>query len=287
MTILPGQPIAPPDAPSPDPAPPRRSREPRTSSNRSTRTLAAAVAGVLAVGGGGAWFVLHSSGGSAPAAAITHKAPPATSKKLPAPHTRPAAMNVATRVFAVLPAQLPGWKVDGKPTFNTGSDKNDPVDRSIQRCFGAATGRGIGVKSPDVFQRTATPSYLGVDATLGFMRTPAKAAADLAVLGRASTQQCLARSVVGRTVPISAGTTMRFTSMKRLRVPGRAVGMQFDGQISSNVVGDQSVRVVMLATVDRATEILLTSTGLGAALPLSTDVRVMNAIVAQTHRLIA
>jgi len=253
----------------------------------STRTIAAIVAGVVAVGGAGAWFMLRSSGDSTPAAVATHKAPAAASSKLAAPHTRAAAMKVATRVFAVLPAQLPGWKVEGKPTFDPGDKGADPATKAINRCLAAATGGGIGVDSADVVHRTAVPTFMSVGVTLGFMRTPAKAAADLAVLRKASTQQCLARTVVGQTVSLGSGSTMRFTSMKSVRVPGRAVGMQFDGRITSNVIGDQSVRVVMIAAVDRATEILVTSAGLGAALPLSTDVRVLNTIVAQTHRVIA
>jgi len=75
--------------------------------------------------------------------------------------------------------------------------------------------------------------------------------------------------------------------MKPLRVPGNAVSWEFDGRIDSNVIGGQSVRVVMLAKADRATEVFLTSTGLGAALPLSTDTRILHALVAQARRVMA
>jgi hypothetical protein len=255
----------------------------------SQRTLAAVAAGVVALGGGGAWFALHSSGGTAPAAAVAthpavhHKASPAKPR---APHTRADALKTGTAILAVLREQFPGWKVDGKPTIQNPNDNSDPVSRSIQQCLAGASSRGYAVTSPEVTHTTATPSYLSVDVTLGFVRNAARATADLAVLGRASAQRCIAKQVVGRTVSMGSGASLRFTSMKPLQVPGRAVGWEFDGQIQSNVIGGQSVRVVMLATVDRATEILLTSTGLGAALPLSADLRVLHAITAQTHRVI-
>jgi hypothetical protein len=285
MTILPGHPIPPPDAPPPPPAP--AARGPRV--NASRRTVAAVVAGAVVLGGGGAWFALHSSGGASPAAAVTTKSPvhhPAKAAKPSAPHTRAAAMAAATQVFTVLPAQLPGWQVEGKPTFFTGDDGSDPVGRAAAGCLAAASGGGIGVNSPSLLHRTATPTYLGVDVMLAFMRTPARAAADLAVLGRPSAQKCLAHALVGRTVSVGAGSTLRYTSMKSLRLPAHTVGFEFDGQIESNVIGGQAVRVVMLATVDRATEILVTSTGLGAALPLGSDVRILNAIRAQAHRVV-
>lgn len=291
MTILPGRPIAPPDEPSPPPS--KHSRDPRTGVSR--RTLALVLAAVVAAGGGGAWFMLHSSGsgGSKPAAAVVthpvvhHPKPAVPPGKFAAPRTKADAMAVATRIFSVLPAQLPGWQVEGKPTFDTGDDSNDPVSRSVRGCLAAATGRGVGVDSPTVSHTTRTPTYTGVDVTLGFMPSAARAAADLAVLRRPSAQKCLSHAIVGRTVTMGAGATLTFTSMKPLKVPGHAVGMEFDGQIGSDIIGGQSVRVVMLAAADRATEILVTSSGLGAALPLASDVRILGAISAQTRRLIA
>src|SRR4051812_2306757 len=101
MTILPGQPIAAPDAPQP--APPKAPRGPRAS--LGGRTLAAVVAAVVAAGGGGAWFLLHSSGGTTPAAAVVHPATPVHHKAkpsgLPAPRTKAEAMRAATKIFAV------------------------------------------------------------------------------------------------------------------------------------------------------------------------------------------
>jgi hypothetical protein len=284
MTILPGQPIAPPDAATP--APPEPPRGPRVS--LGGRTLAVLVAAVAAAGGGGAWLLLHSSGGTAPAAVVHpaatvhHKAKPTA---LPAPRTKAEAMRAATKIFAVLPAQLPGWQVDGKPTFDTGGG-NDAVAKSVNRCLTAANSGGLGVNSPEVFHRTATPTYLAVDASINFVRTAAQAAQDLAVLGRASVQNCLRRTTVGRTIAIDRTASMRFTSMRTPRVAAGVVAFQFDGQIESAAIGGQSVRVVMLATADRTNEILVTSSGLGAALPVSADLRVLKAIVAQSRRVV-
>lgn len=285
MTILPGQPIAPPDAPPP--ASPKGPRGPRVS--MGGRTLAVVAAAVVAAGGGGAWFLLRSSsGGTTPAAAVVHhpvtpahhKPKPAT---LPPPRTKAAAMRAATKIFAVMPGQLPGWKVDGKATFDTGSS-TDAVTKSINKCVAAANSGGIGVDSPEFFQRTATPTYLAVDATVNFVSTRAQAAHDMSVLARPSVQNCLRASSVGRTITIDSTATMRFTSMRTPRVAPGVVAYQFDGQIQSAAIGGQSVRVVMLATADRTNEILVTSSGLGAALPVTTDLRVLNAVVAQSRR---
>jgi hypothetical protein len=288
MTILPGQPIAPPDAPPPSgphKGPHKGPRGPRLSV--SGRTLAAVVAGVVAVGGGGAWFFLHSSGGTTPVAAVHttpvhHPAKP-VKKTVAPPRTKAAAMLAATKIFAVMPAQLPGWQVDGKPAFQ--SPDSDPVSRSANRCLGS-TGTGINVASPGVFHRTAAPTYMSVDADLGFMRTPAAAAADVAALRSAKAQKCLTAAIIGRPVAMGGDATMRFTSMRRLAVPRPAVAFEFDGQIDSSAIGKQAVRVVMLFASVRATEIQVTSAGLGAALPLTTDVRVLDTVVAQTRRLI-
>jgi len=251
----------------------------------SKRTIAAIVAGALALGGGGAWFMLRSSGGSTPAvAAPVHH--PVTPGKLPAPHTRAAALKVATRVFAVLPAKLPGWQVDGKPEL-AGSDSSDPVSRAVSRCLAGIGRTGIAVDSAGYFRRTAAPTYMAVSAMLGFVPSAARAASDIAVLRQPTAQHCIAKLMVGRTVSMGAGAALTFTSMKPLRVPGKAVSWEFDGRIDSNVIGGQSVRVVMLAKADRATEVFLTSTGLGAALPLATDLRLLTAVVVRAHALVA
>jgi len=294
MTILPGHPIAPPDVPPPA-EPPRAPREPRGPRHGvGSRALVIAMAGVVALAGAGSWYAIHSSGsgGSAPAASsapVVHRHAPALKPgTFAAPHARAGAMQVATKVFAVLPAQLPGWRVEGATAFDGGDATGaDPVSRATAKCVAGVSSPGLAVDSPDVYQRTATPTYMSVSAQLGFVRTPARAAADLAVISRASVRQCVARGLVGRTVSMGAGSSLKFTAMKPLRVPAHSVGLEFDGVITSNIVGDQAVRVVMLFAVDRATEVVVTSTGLGAALPLSTDLRVLHAITTQTHRVIA
>ena len=300
MTILPGHPLAAPEGSTPPaaPAPPSEPSEPRAPRGPrgpqlsvSGRTLAAVLAGVVAAGGG--WYFLHSAGAAAPAAAVVnhpvvHHASKAAlpAGKVAAPRTAADALKVATRVFAVLPAQLPGWNVDGKTKLETDHDTS-PVSLAVQRCLAAAHSGGIGVDSPELSQTTSTPTYTSVDANLGFVRSARRAAADFAVVKSPAVQHCIASATVGRDVPIAPGATMRFTSMKALRAPRGVVAWQYDGQIDSNVIGGQPVRVVMLMTVDRSTEVLLTSSGLGVALPLATDLRVLGAITAQTRRLIA
>jgi len=287
MTILPGQPIAPPDQPS-SPPPSKHSRGPRMS--LSGRTLAVVLAGVVAAGGG-AWFVLHSSGSKTPAAVthhvVRHPKPTAGAGTLAAPHTKAQAMTVATRVFATLPAQLPGWQVDGKPTFDTSGHNNDPLSKAFNKCLGGATTDGIGVDSASVFHRTPAPTYESVDVTLDFVRTPAQATADLTLLRRPATRSCIAKILVGRTIPIAGSGSMKITSMRPQPMPGRAIAWQFDGRLDSSNTGPLPLRIVLLATVDRATEILVASVGFGDALPFGTDVKVVNAVVAQTHRVIA
>ena len=289
MTILPGQPITPPEQPSPPPS--KHSRGPRRSI--SGRTLAVVLAGAVALGGG-AWFVMHSSSSKAapkagPSGPVIHHpiARAKQSNQLAAPRTKAAAMTAATRVFAALPAQLPGWQVEGKPTFDTSGHDKDPLSRSFNKCLAGATTEGIGVDSPTVSHRTAAPTYQSVDVTLDFVRTPAVATADLALLRRADTQRCISKLLVGRTTPLPSGGSMKITSMRPQPMPGRAIAWQFDGQLDSANTGPLPLRVVMLATVDRATEILVASVGLGDALPLATDVKVANAMVDQTRRVIA
>ncbi|MDQ1747276.1 MAG: hypothetical protein QOD07_1539 [Frankiaceae bacterium] len=298
MTILPGQPLATPDAPPP-PAPNAqhgRHEPPRPDHGIGSRALTIGLAGVVALAAAGSWYAVHHTHGGATAAVGSSTSPvvihrqvvPARSLRLPVPHSRAAAMSVATKVFTVLPAQLPGWKVVGAPTFHVAdAASTDPVSRAAARCVAGASSPGVAVDSPDVFHRTATPTLMSVSAELGFVRSPARAAADLAIVGKAAARQCLARAIVGRTVAMGPGSTLQFTSMKPVRVPRHTVGLEFDGVIRSNVVGDQAVRVVLLFAVDRATEITVTSSGLGAALPLDTDLRVLNALTAQTHRVIA
>ena len=285
MTILPGHPIAPPDAPPPA-KPPREPRGPRQ--GFGSRALVGGLAAVVALAGAGSWYALHSSGGTSPAASIApvvhhHAALPG---KQAAPHTKAAAMAAATKIFSVLPAQLPGYQVKGKASFHTNDTTSDPATRAVDHCLAGATGKGIGVDSPTALHRTPAPTVIAVNVSLSFMQSATKAASDLAILRSASTQRCLVHALVGRTVAMGAGASLVFTSIKPLHVPRGVVGLQYDGQVSSDVRGGQSVRIVLLASVVRGTEILVASTGLGAALPLSTDVRVLNAIVAQTHRVI-
>jgi hypothetical protein len=301
MTILPGQPIAAPDGPPtpPAPTPPAqhgRHDSPRPGHSVGNRALTIGLAGVVALAAAGSWYAVHHTHGGGAAAAGSSSAPvvtyrhlvPATSLRLPAPHTRAAAMSAATKIFTVVPAELPGWRVEGAPTFHAaGAASTDPVGRAAARCVAAASSPGVSVDSPDVIHRTATPTFMSVSAELGFVRSPARAAADLAVVGKAAARQCLARAMIGRTIVMGAGSALQYTSIKPVPVPRHTVGLEFDGVIRSNVVGDQAVRVVMLFAVDRATEIMVTSSGLGAALPLDTDLRVLDAIVAQTHRVIA
>jgi hypothetical protein len=289
MTILPGHPIAVPDAPPP--APPKRPRGPRTSVGG--RTLAVALAGVVAAGGGGAWFMLRPSGHSTPAAAVVthqvvhHPKAPVVPGRLAAPRTKAEAMVAATRIFSVLPAQLPGWHVDGKPTFDTGGNESDPFSRSFNKCLGGATRSGTGVDSPSVSHRTSAPTYQEFDVTLNFVRSAAVAASDLAVLARSSTQKCVAHVLVGQSLPAGSGATVRITSMRPQPVPGRAIAWQIDGRFDSANTGPLPVRIVMLATVDRATEFLVASVGFGAALPLASDEKIVTAVIAQTRHVIA
>src|SRR4051794_28640304 len=228
MTILPGHPVAPPPE-APEPKPPKPPKRSKRSSQRgiavSRRTLAAVAAGVVVAGGGGAWVVLHSSGASHPVAAASPQQPvhhPAAPVRLPAPRTAAEALHVANRIFAVVPAQLPGWKVTGKATIDRSSSSgSDPVARSVARCVAGSQVRGVAVNSPDVSRSTAEPTEMSVSTELTFVRTPAVAAADLAMIRSARTQRCITAAVVGRTVSLGHGATLRFTSARPLRLPSR------------------------------------------------------------------
>lgn len=285
MTILPGHPIA--EAPPP---PSKHSRGPRT--GIGGRTLALILAGVVAAGGGGAWFLLHSSDTAAPVAAVAHHPAvlhhPAGSGKLATPHTRAAAMAAATRIFTVLPAQLPGWQVSGKASFDTGHDGTDAVSRAAEKCDAAGNAaQSIDVVSPDLVHRGAPLTSMSVSVHLGFVRTPAAAAAAFAAEPKASVMQCIVHAVVGKTVPLDGATTLKFTSVRPLRVRAGAAAMQVDGQVSAAGIGTQPVRMIELIAVDRATEVSVVSVGMGAALPLATDLRILDATIAQARRVIA
>lgn len=285
LTILPGERV---QTDGPAEAPPAH-RGTKRGPSVSRRTVALGVAAVVALGGGGAYLVTHKSASStqtvtppAPAAAapaanhsVAHvKAKPAGVR------TRAQAMQAALQIFPVLSTQLPGWQVSGKTAFDSGSSA-DPVSRQIDRCF-KGHGGGVSVDSPSASQVTTTPTEMNVQANLTFVRSAAVAAKDLAAIRRPSVQQCIGASVLGRSVSLGPGATMRLSVMKPLRTPRRMFGLQFDGRVESNVLGAQSVRVVMLGTVHRATEVMVTSAGFNVALPVSTDRRVLDALTART-----
>jgi hypothetical protein len=283
MTILPGQPRT----TGEQQPPPRRPRRIVRPDRRGV--VATSVAAVVLLAGGGTWYALHSAGSSKAASPVTptrsvHHVGVAPSR-LSAPVTRTDAMRAATKIFAVLPATLPGWSVSGTTKFDTASG-SDPLSRSIDRCFGSANNTGISVDSPSVSHTTAEPTNLSVDAALTFVRSSRRASADLAALRRPAALSCMRAHVVGRKLAIGRGATLQFDSMRQLHLTRDVVGVQFDGQVNSDVIGSQAIRVVMLATVDRATEILVTSAGLGASLPLTSDVRILQAVRSQTREII-
>lgn len=194
-------------------------------------------------------------------------------------------MQAALQIFPTLPAQLPGWQVSGKTAFENNSN-SDPVSRQIDSCFNGSGSSGISIDSPSEVQSTTTPTEMSVQATLSFVRSAKAAARDLATIRRPAAQRCVADAMLGRTIAMGPGATMRFSSMKRLNMPHHMFGLEFDGRVESNVLGAQSIRVVMLGTVHRSTEILLASAGFDVALPLSADRRVLSALTARTAQVL-
>ena len=259
--------------------------------NRQTALVAAAV---VALGAAGGYMLMHKSGAASPtvtppavptAAAPAKHAPVHPATQHSGPRTRPAAMQAALQIFPTLPAELPGWQVSGKASFESNAS-SDPVSRQIDRCFNGAGSKGIAVDSPSASQTTTAPTEMNVQATLTFMRSAKAAARDLAAIRKPAALRCVSASVLDRTVALGPGATLRFSSMKRLNVPRQMFGLEFNGRVESNVLGAQSVRVVLLGTVHRATEVLVASSGFDVALPLSTDRRLLTALTARTAQVL-
>jgi hypothetical protein len=285
LTILPGE-HAQTDAP-PESAPAHRGTR-RGWPPVSRRTAVVGLAAVVAVAGAGGFFFLHKSGSASPALS---PAPVAHTRLAPETHAKSRMSNTqavqeAGQIFTVIPEQLPGWQVTGAAKVEPNAGGADPVSRSIERCLCGAGQQGVSVDSPSTSQRTATPTVLSVDATLVFVRNATRARSDIAKIRSSATQRCIGSAVANHTSSFGPGSSFRFTSTRHLAMPAHVFGMQFDGRVDSNVIGAQSVRVVMMGTFRHATEVMLVSTGFGTALSHRADLHLLNALAARTAQVI-
>jgi len=285
LTILPGEHVQT-DAP-PEAAPAHRGTR-RSMPPVSRRTAVVGLAAAVALAGVGGFFLVHNSGSSTPALSpvpVTHV--PAAHEKHAGSHMSSAqAVQEAGRIFPVIPEQLPGWQVTGAAKIESNAGGADPVSRSINRCLGGAGQQGVSVDSPSTSQQTATPTVLSVDATLVFVRNATRARSDVAKIRSSATQRCIGAAVANHSSSFGAGSSFRFTSTRHLAMPAHAFGMQFDGRVESNVIGAQSVRVVMMGTFRHATEVMLVSTGFGTALSHRADLHLLNVLAARTAQVV-
>ena len=267
MTILPGTGTA--DEPS--------FESPSGRGPRPNLTVIVAIGVVVALLAGGAWWLLRGSDSAkptTPAAVVHHAAPP---KGLPAsgPVTPGQVRRLADVVFAALPGELPGYRSMGRVRVIHATGTK--LGRAIARCAGTTLVPSTNGESKTYVQGThffsaevvVDPSHAGAVRDLG-MSSPRAVA-------------CAQKLSGSRGIPLDNGLTATDLTVHASAIKGLkgARMVTVTGVARGDGVDGTPVRLVSVMAVTGRLLVSVDGVGLGEAVPTSSDVALLRALLAR------